>query len=156
MSDYKLNESLMAVDCDVWAVVDYEQGQYFMEGVALEGLVEQWGSPLYVYSASYIKAQVARYRAAAQGGEVSVHYAVKANANLSLLRLLAELEVGFDVVSVGEIERVMLCGGRADKIIFLVWGSLRRRLCARWRWGLGVLMWNRRLNCSRLCRWLRG
>lgn len=137
MSNYKFNESLRAVDCDVWAVVDYKQGQYFMEGVALEGLVEQWGSPLYVYSASYIKAQVARYRAAAQGGEVSLHYAVKANANLSLLRLLAELEVGFDVVSVGEIERVMLCGGRADKIIFSGVGKSEAEIVRALEVGIG-------------------
>ncbi|HEB51922.1 MAG TPA: diaminopimelate decarboxylase [bacterium] len=80
-------------------------GELCCEGVALPSLVEQFGSPLYVYSAATVRERVARLRAAF-GERAHLCYAVKANPNLHLLRLLHDLGCGFDLVSGGELERL--------------------------------------------------
>ena len=76
------------------------------DGVSLEELGTEYGTPLYVYSAEQIRYRFGLFQAAFAGREATVCYAVKANSSLAILRMLAELGAGFDIVSGGELERV--------------------------------------------------
>lgn len=76
------------------------------DGVSLEEMAEEYGTPLYVYSAQQIRYRFGLFHEAFAGREATVCYAVKANSSLAILRLLAEMGAGFDIVSGGELERV--------------------------------------------------
>jgi diaminopimelate decarboxylase len=103
----------------------YRDGELFAEGVALSTLAERFGTPLYVYSRGHIEAQYRAYADALQGMEHLVCFAVKANSNLAVLNVLARLGAGFDIVSGGELERVLAAGGRADRVVFSGVGKTR-------------------------------
>ncbi len=97
---------------------NYRDGQLFVEEVPLATLAQTYGTPLYVYSR---KALVDAYRAfadAAPGRHLSVCYAIKANSNLAVLDCLAREGAGFDIVSSGELQRVLAAGGKAADIVF--------------------------------------
>ena len=100
-------------------------GQLFAEGVALSAIAERFGTPTYVYSRAHIEQQYRAYADALQGIEHLVCFAVKANSNLGVLNLLARLGAGFDIVSRGELERVLAAGGQPDKIVFSGVGKTR-------------------------------
>ncbi|TNF33836.1 MAG: diaminopimelate decarboxylase [Gammaproteobacteria bacterium] len=87
------------------------------EQVSLETLAQQHGTPLYVYSRAAIES-AAQAWLSALGERGRLCYAVKANSNLAVLNLLARLGAGFDIVSIGELERVLRAGGRADRVVF--------------------------------------
>ncbi|MDO5059668.1 MAG: diaminopimelate decarboxylase [Neisseria sp.] len=89
----------------------------YCEKLSYTELAEQFGTPLYVYSQAALDNAVAAYRQAF-GNDTLVCYAVKANGNLSVLRRFAELGCGFDIVSGGELARVLAAGGDAGKTIF--------------------------------------
>lgn len=93
------------------------QGQLRCEQVLVRDLVERFGSPIYVYSAATIRERLHRLRSAF-GDEARICYAVKANSNLSLLRLLHEAGSGFDLVSGGELERLLTAGVPTDQAVF--------------------------------------
>ena len=93
-------------------------GTLFCEGVALETLAERHGTPLYVYSKAAIEEAFSAYQTALAGHDHLICYAVKANSNLAVLGLLAELGAGFDIVSIGELERVLAAGGDPGKVVF--------------------------------------
>lgn len=103
----------------------YRDGELFAEEVALSTLAERFGTPLYVYSRAHIEAQYRAYADALQGMEHLVCFAVKANSNLAVLNVLARLGAGFDIVSGGELERVLAAGGRADRVVFSGVGKTR-------------------------------
>ena len=87
-----------------------------VEDVRLTDIADAVGTPAYVYSRSAIEA---RYRHLARSlGNASICYSVKANSNLAVLKLMASLGAGFDIVSGGELERVLLAGGEPECIIF--------------------------------------
>ena len=100
-------------------------GQLFAEGVALSAIAERFGTPTYVYSRAHIEAQYRAYADALTGMPHLVCFAVKANSNLGVLNVLARLGAGFDIVSRGELERVLAAGGQADKIVFSGVGKSR-------------------------------
>jgi len=104
---------------------NYRDGQLFAEGVALSAVAERFGTPTYVYSRAHIEAQYRSYTDALQGAEHLVCFAVKANSNLGVLNVLARLGAGFDIVSGGELERVLAAGGRADRVVFSGVGKTR-------------------------------
>ncbi|WP_460417542.1 diaminopimelate decarboxylase [Pseudomonas sp. microsymbiont 2] len=104
---------------------NYRDGELFAEGVALTAIAERFGTPTYVYSRAHIEAQYRSYTDALQGVEHLVCFAVKANSNLGVLNLLARLGAGFDIVSGGELERVLAAGGRADRVVFSGVGKTR-------------------------------
>jgi diaminopimelate decarboxylase len=85
------------------------------EQVPLTRIAEKFGTPLYIYSANTLRARFAEYERAFARREHTVCYSVKANSNLSILRMLAAEEAGFDVVSGGELERVLKVGKQAAK-----------------------------------------
>jgi len=96
----------------------YRGDRLYAEGVALSEIAEKHGTPCYVYSRAHIEAQ---WRAFDQAFGVRDHlvcYAVKANSNLGLLNVLARLGSGFDIVSVGELERVLAADGDPGKVVF--------------------------------------
>ncbi|MFG0501002.1 diaminopimelate decarboxylase [Pseudomonas sp. YQ_13] len=104
---------------------NYRDGELFAEGVALSAIAERYGTPTYVYSRAHIEAQYRSYADALQGTEHLVCFAVKANSNLGVLNVLARLGAGFDIVSGGELERVLAAGGRADRVVFSGVGKTR-------------------------------
>ena len=81
--------------------------ELFGEQTSLHTLAERFGTPLYVYSAGIIRERVSDFQNAFRGTDFNICYSVKANSNLSILRLLAKLGCGFDVVSGGELQRVL-------------------------------------------------
>ncbi|PYC46026.1 diaminopimelate decarboxylase [Pseudomonas soli] len=104
---------------------NYRGGELFAEGVALSAIAERFGTPTYVYSRAHIEAQYRSYTDALHGVDHLVCFAVKANSNLGVLNLLARLGAGFDIVSGGELERVLAAGGRADRVVFSGVGKTR-------------------------------
>jgi diaminopimelate decarboxylase len=104
---------------------NYRDGELFAEGVALSAIAERFGTPTYVYSRAHIEAQYRAYADALDGMPHLVCFAVKANSNLGVLNVLARLGAGFDIVSRGELERVLAAGGQADKIVFSGVGKTR-------------------------------
>lgn len=104
---------------------EYRDGSLFAEGVALSAVAQRFGTPTYVYSRAHIEAQYRAYADALAGMPHLVCFAVKANSNLGVLNVLARLGAGFDIVSRGELERVLAAGGTADKIVFSGVGKTR-------------------------------
>ncbi len=96
----------------------YQDGQLFAESVALTDIAQAVGSPVFVYSRAEIEQRWRDYDEAFGGRNHLICYAVKANSNLAVLALLARLGSGFDIVSIGELERVLKAGGDPKKIIF--------------------------------------
>ncbi|WAE62561.1 diaminopimelate decarboxylase [Stutzerimonas sp. R40042] len=103
----------------------YRDGQLFAEGVALPALAQRFGTPTYVYSRAHIEAQYRAYADALDGMPHLVCFAVKANSNLGVLNVLARLGAGFDIVSRGELERVLAAGGEPGRIVFSGVGKTR-------------------------------
>ncbi|HEX7062997.1 MAG TPA: diaminopimelate decarboxylase [Woeseiaceae bacterium] len=89
-----------------------------LDGVALEARARELGTPLYVYSARTIRRRVTALRSSLWGLNALVCYAVKANGNLAILKLMAEMGVGADIVSGGELKRALAAGVPAWRIVF--------------------------------------
>jgi diaminopimelate decarboxylase len=89
-----------------------------VDGVPLETIASTVGTPAYVYSAGYVREQYARLDGALTGVPHRLHYSVKANSNLAILRLLRELGGGVDIVSGGELHRVLLAGFTGADVVF--------------------------------------
>lgn len=100
-------------------------GQLFAEDVALEQIARTHGTPVYVYSRAHLERKYLDYADALQGVDHLVCFAVKANSNLAVLNVLARLGAGFDIVSVGELERVLAAGGDPGKVVFSGVGKQR-------------------------------
>jgi len=96
----------------------YSDDTLFAEGVSLSTLASQYGTPAYVYSRAAIEAQYRAYDQALGDMPHLICYAVKANSNLAVLDVLARLGSGFDIVSVGELERVLRAGGDPARVVF--------------------------------------
>jgi diaminopimelate decarboxylase len=93
-------------------------GILYCEDVALEELAQRFGTPLYVYSQRAILDAYRQYERALQGRPAMVCYAVKASSNLGVLDLLARAGSGFDIVSGGELARVIAAGGTPSRVVF--------------------------------------
>ena len=96
----------------------YRGDQLYAEGVLLSDIAAKIGTPCYVYSRAHIEAQWRAFDQAFGARDHLVCYAVKANSNLALLNVLARLGSGFDIVSVGELERVLAADGDPAKVVF--------------------------------------
>lgn len=104
---------------------NYRDGELFAEGVALSALAQRFGTPTYVYSRAHIEGQYRAYADALSGMPHLVCFAVKANSNIGVLNVLARLGAGFDIVSSGELERVLAAGGDPSRIVFSGVGKSR-------------------------------
>jgi diaminopimelate decarboxylase len=96
----------------------YREGSLYAEDVAVSAIAAAHGTPCYIYSRAALEAAFMEYRQALAGAPHLVCYAVKANSNLAVLNVLARLGAGFDIVSGGELERVISAGGDPAKIVF--------------------------------------
>jgi len=97
---------------------EYKQGKLYCEDVAVETLAEVYGTPLFIYSRATLERHWHAFDNALAGHDHLVCYAVKANSSLAVLNLLARLGSGFDIVSGGELQRVLQAGGEASRIVF--------------------------------------
>jgi len=105
-----------------------EGGALHLEGVALDDIATRFGTPSYVYSRAALTASFDAYRQALAGRRALVCYAVKANSNLGVLSVFARLGAGFDIVSGGELARVLAAGGDAGKVVFSGVGKSRAEM----------------------------
>lgn len=113
------NNSVNPSDLNPHLQFDATTGELQFETTELTGLAQEFGTPLYVYSASSIKQAYRDYANACQGlAHVTICYAVKANSNIHILKLLAQEGAGFDIVSAGELARVIAAGGAPEKAVF--------------------------------------
>ena len=96
----------------------FRNGALHAEDVALTTIAEQYGTPCYVYSRAALTAGFRQFAQALQGREHLVCFAVKSNPNLAILNLFAQMGAGFDIVSGGELQRVLAAGGDAGKVVF--------------------------------------
>lgn len=106
----------------------YKGNELHLDEVSLRDLAQQHGSPLYVYSRKAMLAALAPYQRALTGRAHLICYAVKANSNLAVLQTFAEAGCGFDIVSEGELARVLAAGGEAGKVVFSGVGKTRREM----------------------------
>ena len=97
---------------------NYRDGRLWAEDVDIAAHVDQWGTPCYVYSRATLERHWRAFDDALSDLPHLVCYAVKANSNLAVLNVLARLGSGFDIVSVGELERVLAAGGDAARVVF--------------------------------------
>ncbi len=98
--------------------VSSQDGNLFIESTSLSSIASQFGTPCYVYSKAAISNNFLAYQSALADKEHLICYAVKANSNIAVLQTLAELGAGFDIVSIGELERVLRAGGDPAKVVF--------------------------------------
>jgi diaminopimelate decarboxylase len=97
---------------------EFRHGELYAEDVPVARLAETHGTPLYIYSRATLERHYRAFDDALAGLDHLVCYAVKANSNLAVLQTLARLGAGFDIVSGGELQRVLRAGGAADRVVF--------------------------------------
>lgn len=107
---------------------EYRNGELHAEDVSLSQIAEQIGTPTYVYSRQAFLDSYQEYVDALGDHPGMICYAVKANSNLAVLSILAEAGAGFDIVSGGELERVLKAGGKPERIIFSGVGKTRAEM----------------------------
>ena len=100
------------------SVLSRKKQQLWIEGLSIKELTERYSTPCYIYSHATIRSNFVAYQNALQGYKHLICFAVKANSNIAILQILARLGAGFDIVSVGELERVLIAGGDPKKIVF--------------------------------------
>lgn len=115
-------------------------GQLHVESVALSEIAERFGTPCYVYSKAALESAIDEFRAELEGEDALICYAVKANANLAVLKVFAERGAGFDIVSGGELARVLAAGADARKVVFSGVGKTREEM--RFALASGILCFN--------------
>ena len=106
----------------------YRESQLFIEDMCLQDLASSHGTPLFVYSKAAMLHALAAYQRAFAGRDAKVHYAMKANSSLGVLQVFAHAGCGFDIVSAGELERVLAAGGHAADVIFSGVGKTREEM----------------------------
>ncbi len=107
---------------------NYKDNALYCEDVAISKLAQTYGTPLYVYSRATLERHWHAFDAALEGRDHLVCYAVKANSNLAVLNVLARLGSGFDIVSGGELQRVLRAGGDPARIVFSGVGKLAQEM----------------------------
>ena len=108
--------------------IAYQNGELFLEQVSLGNLARQHGTPLFVYSESAILHALAAYQRGLAGRDALICYAMKANPTLGIIQLLAGAGCGFDIVSGGELERVIAAGVDPSRVIFSGVGKTRSEM----------------------------
>ena len=115
----------------------YRGTDLFCEQVRLADLAQAHGTPLYVYSKASMLDALAAYQRGFAGRKVQICYAMKANSSLAVLQLFARAGCGFDIVSGGELARVLAAGGDASKVIFSGVGKTRAEMRQALAAGIG-------------------
>ena len=117
--------------------VAYRHGELHVELLPLQALAALHGTPLFVYSKAAMLLALAAYERGFAGRDAQICYAMKANSSLGVLQVFAQAGCGFDIVSGGELQRVLAAGGRAEKIIFSGVGKTRPEMRAALVAGIG-------------------
>ncbi|AYQ28355.1 MULTISPECIES: diaminopimelate decarboxylase [unclassified Polaromonas] len=115
----------------------YREGELFVENVRLHDLAATHGTPLFVYSKAAMLSALAAYQRGFEGRHAQICYAMKANSSLGVLQVFARAGCGFDIVSGGELSRVLAAGGEAAKIIFSGVGKTRAEMRQALAAGIG-------------------
>ena len=115
---------------------NYQNNELFAEAVAVRDIVNQYGSPCYIYSRATLERHWLAFDQAFGDQAHLICYAVKANSNIAILNLLARLGSGFDFVSLGEMQRVLAAGGEANKIVFSGIGKREDEILAALKIGI--------------------
>mgnify|MGYP000046389496 CR=1 FL=1 len=115
---------------------NYQNKQLFAEDVAVEEITSQYGSPCYIYSRATFEKHWTAFDQAFGSHPHLICYAVKANSNIAVLNILARLGSGFDIVSLGEMERVLAAGGDPKKIVFSGVGKREDEIIAALKTGI--------------------
>jgi diaminopimelate decarboxylase len=108
--------------------IAYQGSNLCMEGVKLSDVAKQMGTPVFAYSKASMLSALAAYQRGFEGRKVQICYAMKANSNLAVLQVFAKASCGFDIVSAGELARVLAAGGEPSKIIFSGVGKTRAEM----------------------------
>ncbi len=106
-----------------------QNNDLYLEGVQLAVLAQQHGTPLFVYSKAAMLSALAAYQRGFEGRNARICYAMKANSSLAVLQVFAQAGCGFDIVSGGELDRVIAAGGDTSKVIFSGVGKTRAEMC---------------------------
>jgi len=106
----------------------YRGNELFSEDIRLSDLAKEHGTPLFVYSKGAMLSALAAYQRGFAGRNVQICYAMKANPALGVIQVFAQAGCGFDIVSGGDMDRVLAAGGQADKIIFSGVGKTRSEM----------------------------
>ncbi len=115
---------------------NYRNNELYAEDVPVQDICHQYGSPCYVYSRATLERHWLAFDRAFGDHAHLICYAVKANSNIALLNVLARLGSGFDIVSLGELERVLAAGGDAKKIVFSGVGKREDEILAALKIGI--------------------
>lgn len=115
---------------------NYRSDELYVEDVSVQDIVYQHGSPCYIYSRATLERHWKAFDDAFGGQQHLICYAVKANSNIAILNLLARLGSGFDIVSLGELERVIAAGGNPKKIVFSGVGKREDEILAALKTGI--------------------
>ena len=115
----------------------YQGDALTLEDVPLAPLAERYGTPLFVYSKAALLAALAAWQRGLAGRDARICYAVKANPALAILRILVQAGCGFDIVSAGELERVLRAGARPDTVLFSGIGKTRAEMQYALQAGIG-------------------
>ena len=106
----------------------YKEKRLYVESVSIDEIANEFGTPLYIYSRNAIETNFLKYKTPLEKHNHRICYAVKANSNLAVLNILARLGANFDIVSVGELERVLTAGGKPSNIVFSGVGKKRSEI----------------------------
>jgi diaminopimelate decarboxylase len=117
--------------------IAYAGDQLHVEGVALSQLAREHGTPLFVYSKAAMLSALAAYQRGFAGRQAQICYAMKANSSLAILQVFADAGCGFDIVSGGELARVLAAGGDPAKVIFSGVGKARAEMKQALQVGIG-------------------
>ena len=115
----------------------YRDDTLFVEDVSVSRLAEAHGTPLFVYSKAAMLSALAAYQRGFAGRDAQICYAMKANSSLGVLQVFAQAGCGFDIVSGGELERVLAVGGDVRKVIFSGVGKTRAEMTQALKAGIG-------------------
>ena len=96
----------------------YKNGQLHAEDISLLEIAKRHNTPCYIYSKKAIQTKYTEFDLAFTSNQHLICYAVKANSNISILNILAKMGSGFDIVSIGELERVIAAGGKPGRCVF--------------------------------------
>ncbi|MDD5580326.1 MAG: diaminopimelate decarboxylase [Methylobacter sp.] len=115
---------------------NYKNGELFAEDISVQDIIYHYGSPCYIYSRATLERHWHAFDKAFGKHPHLICYAVKANSNIAILNLLARLGSGFDIVSLGELERVIAAGGNPEKIVFSGVGKREDEILAALKTGI--------------------
>ncbi len=115
----------------------YQNNGLMVEGVRLSDLAQEYGTPLFVYSKAAMLSALAAYQRGFAGRKAQICYAMKANSSLAVLQVFADAGCGFDIVSGGELARVLAAGGDPAKVIFSGVGKTRAEMQQALQIGIG-------------------